>query len=137
MDIEQDIEQRVRQQRVKHIVSSYHLAETNNDTAERASAADELEKFNVYLDQLLERYPSPLVELALVQTLAQAWLRVPMLRGVAFLAIVDKQLQEWQQGPITTAITPNQFQQITGLDPSPIFGGTGQPQPQPVSPPLG
>lgn len=132
-----DIEQQVKQQRVKHIVSSYHLPKDNNDTAERASAADDLEKFNAYLAQLLERHPSPLVELALVQTLAQGWLRVPMLRGVPFLAIVDQQLQEWQQGPITTAITPNQFQQITGLDPSPIFGETEQPQPQPISPPLG
>lgn len=132
-----DIEQQVKQQRVKHIISSYHLAEASHGPVAGANAADDLEKFNAYLTQLLGLYPSPLVELALVQTLAQGWLRVPMLRGVPFLAVVEKQLQGWQQGPIITSITPDQFQQITGLDPSPIFGATGQPQPQPVSPPLG
>lgn len=134
-----DIEQQVKQQRVQHIISSYHLAEATQATAETSghpSRAEDREKFNAYLAQLLNRYPSPLVELALVQTLVQGWLRVPMQRGIPFLATVDQQLQRWQQDCLTTPITPQHFQQITGLDPSPIFGGLGQPQPQPVSPPL-
>lgn len=107
-------------QRIKHIVSSYQL--DGHDT----------EAFDRDLHLLLAHYPSPLVELALVETLVDGWLQVPLLRGCDFLATAYKLLQQWEeqaflQGDSLTrqrasTISPNQFQQITGLDPTPIFG---------------
>lgn len=120
-----EIGAQLNQQRVKHIISSYQLS--GNDA----------EAFEHDLDLLLTHYPSPLVELALVETLVDSWLQVPMVRGCAFLAKAYAQLKRWeaqatlQLDPVDPAISesvytisPEQFQQITGLDPSPIFGSS-------------
>lgn len=114
-----EIGAQLSRQRVKHIVSSYQL--DGNDTA----------AFEQNLHLLLDHYPSPLVELALVQTLVDSWLQVPLLRGCAFLAKTYDLLKQWEQAffqgdsliqELTSTISPEQFQQITGLDPTPIFG---------------
>lgn len=116
-----EIEQQINQQRVKHVVSSYQLA--GNDEAE----------FELYLEQLLQKYPPTLIELALVEILVRTWLRIPPIRGMEFLSEADKKLQEWETQPIVSAITPAQFQQITGLDPQPIFGFPKSSRVQPIS----
>ncbi|MGP1375197.1 MAG: hypothetical protein ACTS3T_20380 [Almyronema sp.] len=104
-----EIEEQVNQQRVKHVIDSYQLF------------GEEWAAFEVCLDRILQRYPTPLVELALTEILVQNWLRYPLVRGLAFLNQVHEKLKTWETQPITSAITPIQFQLITGLDPSPIF----------------
>jgi hypothetical protein len=105
-----DIAEEISQQRVKHIISSYQLD------------GNEGNSFDLRLEKLLETYPAPLIELAAVETLVEHWLTVPMVRGVAFLAQVLVKLQTWELDTVVSTITPDQFQQITGLDPSPVFG---------------
>ncbi len=116
-----DFQEAVKRQRVKYIISSYRLDEANS------------QKFDDYLEMLMTHYPSPLIELALVETLLNNWLQVPMKRGYEFLIQAHEQLQTWEQyaliqtetaPSIASTITPEQFQQITNLDPSPIFGIT-------------
>jgi hypothetical protein len=125
MDIEakMDIGERLKQQRVKHIVSSYQLDGT------------ETEDFEQYLADLLHTYPAPLIELALVETLVDYWVRLPKVRGCDFLAIAHDYLQDWddltqpfaQNTPIASTIAPEQFRWITGLDPTPVFGQASSP----------
>lgn len=110
--------QQLNQQRVKYIVSSYRLDAQEIDGQESA-------RFNLYLEELLRVYPHPLVELAMVETLIDQWLVVPSTRGMAFLAQAHGKLKAWENQPIVSTITPAQFQQIAGLDPTPIFGSTG------------
>ena len=117
-----EIGARLNQQRVKHIVSSYQLH------------GNETDLFDQDLHLLLDHYPLPLIELALVQTLVDSWLQVPLVRGCAFLAKVYELLKQWEvqaylQGDpvmreLDSTISPEQFQQITGLDPTPIFGAS-------------
>ena len=116
-----EIEQQINQQRVKHVVSSYQLA--GNEEAE----------FEVYLGRLLQEYPSTLIELALVEILVCTWLRIPSVRGLAFLSDAHEKLQEWETQPVISTITPAQFEQITGLDPQPIFGFPKSSKVQPIS----
>lgn len=116
-----EIERQINQQRVKYIVSNYQLA--GNEKAE----------FELYLEQLLQKYPSTLIELALVETLVRNWLRIPPIRGTEFLGEAQKQLQEWETQPVASTITPAQFQQITGLDPHPIFGSPKSARMQSIS----
>jgi len=107
-------------QRIKHIVSSYQLDGNDREAFERD------------LHLLFAHYPSPLIELALVETLVDAWLQVPLLRGCKFLAKAYELLKHWEKQAFlqgdsltrqcATTISPDQFQQITGLDPAPIFG---------------
>lgn len=114
-------------QRIKHIVSSYQL--DGND----------IEAFERDLHLLFAHYPSPLIELALVETLVDGWLQVPLLRGCKFLAKVYELLKQWEKQAFlqgdsltrqcATTISPDQFQQITGLDPAPIFGALSASQP--------
>ena len=116
-----EIAAQLSRQRVKHIVSSYQLD------------GSDAESFDHDLHLLLDHYPSPLIELALVQTLVSGWLQVPLLRGCAFLSKAYELLKQWEeqaflQGDpvmreLASTISPEQFQQITGLDPTPIFGG--------------
>jgi hypothetical protein len=116
----------VKRQRVKYIISSYGLDEANSPA------------FNAYLETMLATYPWPLIELALVETLISNWLQVPMKRGQEFLTETHERLQHWEQYAsdqpatvscaIASSITPEQFQQITNLDPSPIFGQPNLPQ---------
>ena len=102
--------ERISQQRVKHIVSSYQLA--GDSTAE----------FDSYLKNLLQVYPSPLVELALAETLVDSWLIIPLPRGIDFLGRVHNKLEAWANHLTANTITPEQFSQITGLYPGPVFG---------------
>jgi hypothetical protein len=121
-----EFQEAIKRQRVKYIISSYHLDEANSP------------EFDEYLDMLLADYPWPLIELALVETLIQNWLQVPMKRGYEFLTETHEQLQIWERYAliqssvkscaIASTITPAQFQQITNLDPTPIFGITKGPQ---------
>jgi hypothetical protein len=104
-----ELQEQVNRQRVQHIVSSYRLA------------GSEAEEFNCFLEELLQIYPTGLLELALTETLVDHWLNVPLLRGIAFLSQVHQRLQLWETQAIATTLTPDQFQQITGLDPRPAF----------------
>lgn len=114
-----EVQEAVKRQRVKYIISSYRLDEANS------------QEFEDYLEMLMAHYPWPLIELALVETLIHNWVQVPMKRGYKFLTQVHEQLQIWERyvliqtetaPSIASTITPEQFQQITNLDPSPIFG---------------
>ncbi|NEP17405.1 MAG: hypothetical protein F6J97_10945 [Leptolyngbya sp. SIO4C1] len=99
----------ISRQRVRHIVDSYCLA------------GSEAAAFATYLESLLEEYWHPLIELALVETLAKGWSTVPLVKGIPFLQKVHRRLKQYQQSPIISLITPDQFEQITGLDATPIF----------------
>lgn len=115
-----EIWQQLSQQRVKHIVSSYDLG------------GNEVTQFNSYLEELLGIYPCPLIELALVETLIDNWLSVPLVRGIEFLTQTHNKLKSWETQPIVSTITPEQFQQISGLDPTPVFGSAEIPPPSPI-----
>lgn len=122
-----EIGAQLKRQRIQHIISSYQLA------------GNETEAFDRDLELLLDHYPLPLIELALVETLVAHWLQVPLLRGCKLLNKVHKQLQMWKTQALQhdaaaqqciSAVSPEQFQQITGLDPTPIFGANfSTPQP--------
>jgi hypothetical protein len=133
-----NIREQLNRQRVKHIVSSYQLDgcafsedhRPENSCEESCGGSHEGHhdhRFDSYLEELLQHYPHALIELALVETLMDQWLTVPLLRGIEFLAQTHHKLQNWQHQPIVSTITPEQFQQIVGLDPSPIFGPTELP----------
>lgn len=115
-----EIREKLNQQRVKHIVSSYQLS------------GNEGSRFDSYLDELLQIYPYPLIELALVETLIDQWLTVPLTRGVEFLAQTHGKLKGWENQPIVSTITPEQFHHIAGLDPAPIFGSNELPSANPI-----
>ena len=123
-----EIQQRIGQQRVKHIVDSYLLAGSDGDA------------FNIYLEDLLAQYSSGLIELALVETLVKNWLRVPMQKGTSFLATAHERLKQWQSAPesidsLHHQLSPGQFAQITGLDPEIAFAALDRPTapaPQPA-----
>lgn len=115
-----EIWEQLKRQRVKHIVSSYQL--DGEDAA-----------FAFELDLLLQHYPTALVELALVETLVDNWLRLPLVRGREFLVQTHAQLQQWEDREVISTIAPEQFQQITGLDPNPVFGGASVASYAPVS----
>jgi hypothetical protein len=105
-----ELQDRLNQQRPKHIISSYQLA------GEDPAGVEDC------LETLVQIYPTPLIELALVETLVDGWLNVPLVRGLEFMRRVSDRLKIWESQPIVSTITPEQFQQVTGLDPSPIFG---------------
>ncbi len=105
-----ELQDQLSLQRVKHIVSSYQLE------------GDEADYFGTYLETLLKTYPTVLLELALAETLVDGWLTTPLERGLKFLAKAHKKLKAWEADAIAYTITPDQFQQITGLDPTPVFG---------------
>jgi hypothetical protein len=117
-----ELQEKIKRQRVQHIVTSYHLdGDLDGDT----------ESFQTALETLLAIYPTPLIELALVETLVTYWLKVPLLRGEEFLAEVGGLLKEWEhhillnetgEARAIACVTSAQFYQITGLDPTPIFG---------------
>ncbi|HIK18789.1 MAG TPA: hypothetical protein IGS53_26380 [Leptolyngbyaceae cyanobacterium M33_DOE_097] len=115
MKIPVEFTKQIQYQRVKHIVDSYCL-----------EGCDPL-PFEHHLKKLLEIYPSYVVELALVEVLVAQWMRVPMQRGCRFLAEVEQHLHEWmhysnRDRPLVPyRITAEQFQTITGLDPTPVF----------------
>ncbi len=116
-----DLQQRIGQQRIQHIIDSYLLE------------GNEADPFKTYLQDLLSQYPHGLIELALVDTLTKNWLTIPMQKGVPFLTAVHEQIQQWQQDLQSISLTRRQFYHITGLDPEIAFTSLDQVQPQPAS----
>jgi len=130
-----ELQQRINQQRVRHIIDSYQLM------------GDDGTAFENTLNQLLSQYPHRLIELALVETLIKSWLTVPRVKGISFLGATHSKLQQWQTAKYQAAqhptdrpalntytssfapgfapdfasdfvlsFTPSQFAQVTGLD---------------------
>lgn len=119
----QDLQQRIGQQRVQHIVDSYLLASSEPGV------------FRAYLHDLLSQYPHGLIELALVDTLTKNWLTIPMQKGIPFLTTAHEQIKRWQANPSdlkNIGLTPSQFHQITGLNPNAAFIALEQFQPEPA-----
>ncbi|MER3434336.1 MAG: hypothetical protein C4288_13140 [Leptolyngbya sp. ERB_1_1] len=109
------LQQQIQQQRIKHIISSYQLDGENCDSCDACLSA------------MLQRYPTGLIELALVETIVQAWARVPMVKGIEFFQQVETLLNYWQTNSIAVSFDPTEFQLMTGLDASPIFGSPSSP----------
>ncbi len=105
-----EIWEEISRQRVKYIVDSYQLD------------GDDDEYFYDYLEDLLQAYPPPQIELALVEILIEGWRNFPLLRGVLFLERSHNLLKSWENKTITPNISATHFRLITGLDPAPIFG---------------
>lgn len=96
----------IQQRRLQHIIDSYSLVGRDGDL------------FEARLSSLVESYPYPAVELALVETLVGNWLRYPLPRGLAYLEQVENLLQQWvSSSTLFTALTPEQFEHVTGLPP--------------------
>ena len=102
--------EQISRQRVKYIVDSYQLYGSDD------------EYFDEYLEDLLQAYAPPQIELALVEILIDSWRIIPLVRGVAFLERSHDLLKSWENTLITPNISPTHFRLITGLDPTPIFG---------------
>lgn len=105
-----NIQAEIDRQRLQYIVDNYRL-----------QGEDNMESFEVALAELLDNYPTPIVELAVVETLVTGWLNVPLVRGCAFLHQVHEQLLLWHNYSIVSTLTAIQFQSITGLSPNPIL----------------
>lgn len=99
----------LKKQRVKHIVSSYQLN------------GSEVEACEQELDQLLERYPSAWIEFAFADAIAHHWATLPMPRGLVLFNHVRESLQQWERTGVSSTLSPDDFQHITGLNPSSIF----------------
>lgn len=115
------LEERLNRQRVQYIVTSYSLDSENP------------QQFAADLNNLFDRYPTALIELALVEALVDNWLSIYSVKGGGFLNQVDRQLQRWQSETITSTITPEQFSQITGLTSDPVFGSSNDPPVRSIS----
>ena len=111
-----EIWEEISRQRVKYIIDSYQLDGWDDDF------------FDEYLEDLLQAYSPPQIELALVETLIEIWQTTPLIRGTAFLERSHQLLKSWENSPIMTKISPTHFRLITGLDPTPIFGDMVVPQ---------
>ncbi len=105
-----EIWEEISRQRVKYIVDSYQLDGYDD------------EFFYEYLEDLLQAYAPPQIELALVEILIESWRVTPLIRGVAFLERSHELLKAWETKIITPNISPTHFRLITGLDPTPVFG---------------
>jgi hypothetical protein len=105
-----EIWEKISRQRVKYIVDSYQLDGSDD------------EDFDEYLEDLLQAYAPPQIELALVEVLIESWRVMPLIRGVVFLARSHELLKSWENSPITSHISATHFRLITGLDPTPVFG---------------
>ncbi|MBD2175595.1 hypothetical protein H6F42_01515 [Pseudanabaena sp. FACHB-1998] len=116
-----EIWEQISRQRVKHIVDSYQLD------------GEDDEYFYEYLEDLLQAYAPPQIELALVETLVESWRNVPLLRGVVFLERSHEILKSWETKIFAPKISPTHFQLITGLDATPIFGADKTQHPKQVS----
>jgi hypothetical protein len=99
------LQERIDQQRLDHIITSYALV--GEDTL----------CFQSYLQDLLRHYPTPLIELSLVEVLVRHWSLPPLPRGIPFLQEAWAILHQWEQGEGTSSITSIQFEWITGLTP--------------------
>ncbi|MFM7886133.1 MAG: hypothetical protein ACKPCM_05470 [Pseudanabaena sp.] len=105
-----EIWEEISRQRVKYIIDSYQLD------------GDDDEYFYDYLEDLLQAYPPPKIELALVEILIESWRNFPLLRGVSFLKRSHSLLKSWENEKIILNISATHFRLITGLDPIPTFG---------------
>lgn len=105
-----NIQAHIDRHRLQYIVDSYQL-----------QGEDDPDSFWADLADLLDNYPTPIVELAVVETLVTGWLNVPMVRGCEFLRQVQEQLLLWHNYSIVSTLTVTQFQSITGLSPNPIL----------------
>ncbi len=104
------LQQQIQHQRIRHIISSYQLEGEDNELCDACLTA------------MLQLYPTGLIELALVETIVQNWARVPMVRGIEFFQQVESLLNQWQTIAISVSFSPSEFQLVTGLDATPIFG---------------
>lgn len=105
--------EQVSRQRVRYIIESYELQ------------GDDSEDFDDYLDELLSAYDPPQIERAIVETIVASWLQLPLTKGMEFIFQTHDRLKSWEADPNKSpksALTPSQFKQITGLDPTPVFG---------------
>ncbi|TYQ27141.1 hypothetical protein PseudUWO311_09060 [Pseudanabaena sp. UWO311] len=107
-----EVWEEISRQRVKYIVDSYQL-DGNDD-----------EDFDEYLEDLLQAYTPPQIELALVEVLIESWRVTPLIRGVVFLERSHELLKDWENKPTAQHISPIHFHLITGLDPTPVFGNS-------------
>lgn len=108
-----DLQNEINRQRVKHIIDSYQLDHKHDS-----------EQFSLYLEDLFERYPTPVLELALTETLVDEWLNVPMLRGCQFLEKAYGKIKRWESAEAVSTLSFEQFQQITGLSPHPLLSAS-------------
>jgi hypothetical protein len=79
-----EIWEQISRQRVKYIVDSYQLD------------GDDDEDFYEYLEDLLQAYAPPQIELALVEILIAGWRDFPLIRGVDFLKRSHALLKSWE-----------------------------------------
>lgn len=103
--------EQVSRHRVHYIIDSYELH------------GDAMEDFDDYLDDLLIAYAPPQIELAIVETIVASWLKLPITKGIEFIEQTHARLKSWESvSNFQTTLTASKFQQITGLDPTPVFG---------------
>jgi hypothetical protein len=102
--------EKISRQRVQYIIDSYELY------------GDYTEDFDDYLQELLIAYAPPQIEVAIVETIVASWLKLPLAKGIEFIEQVHELLKAWEDSNGNSTLTPSQFQQITGLDPTPVFG---------------
>lgn len=105
-----EIWEQISRQRVQYIVDSYQLAGSDD------------EDFDEYLQDLLQAYAPPQIELALVEALIASWQITPLVRGIGFLERSHQFLRKWENKQIKPNVSAMHFQLITGLDPTPIYG---------------
>ena len=104
--------EQVCRQRIKYIVDCYEL-----------DSGESEQDFDDQLQELWLAYPYAQIELALVETLVSSWIQIPAIKGMCFLNQVYDRLKSWENRTnFSSSITPAQFQQITSLDPTPVFG---------------
>jgi len=97
-----ELQERISRQRIYHIIDSYQLL------GSRPIPAELEHKFS----QLLSSYSQEILELAIANCIAKAWTQLPMPRGQAFLDLLIDHLHN----QLPNQLTPQQFQQITGLE---------------------
>ena len=88
------------------------------------------ETFDAYLAEMISNYAMPIMELAFAETILDVWTVVPLPRGVLFLEHANNILQYWSEKGFSSRLTPDDFKQITGLDPAPIIHALRSPTPQ-------
>lgn len=103
--------EQISRQRAQHIIDSYQLY------------GEEIDDFEDYLAELLLAYQPPQIERAIVETLVSGWFQLPLVKGIPFIEAVHERLKAWEMDAnMPPTVSAAQFQQITGLDPTPVFG---------------
>jgi len=97
-----ELQERISRQRIFYIIDSYQLLGSPPIPAELDH------KFS----QLLSNYSQEILELAIANCIAKAWTQLPMPRGQVFLDLLTDHLHN----QLPNQLTPQQFQQITGLE---------------------